>query len=186
MVCLEVPEPHIRVLWGTQFMTPSSAQPTPEDGKVLAFAKRYLPWTAPDHGSRPDGVACPRRIHGPAYDIDGGASGTPHPRLAVDTQQPDRVSVLWVSLSPLSLFHLLIVSPFLSPSNVWHIIHAKANLMGITQQVAPFMDWMRAETVEPQQGIASLTSMDLADSTLAQRQGIRTTQVPPPLHTAMS
>ena len=39
LVCLDSPEPHIRVLWGTQFFTPSFARPTPEDGKVLAFAR---------------------------------------------------------------------------------------------------------------------------------------------------
>ena len=39
VVFLEAPEPHIRVLWGAQFVTPSFAQPTPEDGKVLAFAR---------------------------------------------------------------------------------------------------------------------------------------------------
>ena len=39
MVCIEVPEPNIRVLWGAQFVTPSFAQPTLEDGKVLAFVR---------------------------------------------------------------------------------------------------------------------------------------------------
>ena len=38
MVCLEAPEPHICLLWGAQFVTPSFSQPTPEDGKVPAFA----------------------------------------------------------------------------------------------------------------------------------------------------
>ena len=42
MVCLENPEPHIRVFWGAQFVIPSFAQPTPEDGKVLVFAKDIL------------------------------------------------------------------------------------------------------------------------------------------------
>ena len=41
MVCLEAPDPHIRVLWGAHFVTPSFAQPTPEDRKFLAFA-RYI------------------------------------------------------------------------------------------------------------------------------------------------
>ena len=36
---VEAPEPHIRVLWGAQFVTSSFAQPTPEDGKVLAFSR---------------------------------------------------------------------------------------------------------------------------------------------------
>ena len=39
VVCLNSPEPHIQVLWGTRFVTPSFAQPTPEDGKVLVFAR---------------------------------------------------------------------------------------------------------------------------------------------------
>ena len=39
MVYLEAPEPHIRVLWDTQFVTLSFSQPTPEDRKVLAFVR---------------------------------------------------------------------------------------------------------------------------------------------------
>ena len=59
------------------------------------------------------------------------------------------------------------VSPFLAPATVWHMVHAKADDMGITQRVAPFLDWLRAETVDPQQGIAVLSSVDLTDTTLA-------------------
>ena len=39
MMCLEYPEPHICMLWGAQFTTPSFDQPTPEGRKVLAFTK---------------------------------------------------------------------------------------------------------------------------------------------------
>ena len=39
LVCLDSQEPHIRVLWGTQFVTPSFVRPTPEGGKVLASAR---------------------------------------------------------------------------------------------------------------------------------------------------
>lgn len=38
MVYLEVPNPHIRVLCGFQFVTPSYVSATPKDGKVLAFS----------------------------------------------------------------------------------------------------------------------------------------------------
>ena len=38
LVCLNSPEPHIRVLWGGHFVTPSFVEPTPEDGNILAFA----------------------------------------------------------------------------------------------------------------------------------------------------
>ena len=39
VVRLKAPETHIHMLWGTKFVTPYFAQPTPEDGKVLAFAR---------------------------------------------------------------------------------------------------------------------------------------------------
>ena len=41
--------------------------------------------------------------------------------------------------------------------------------MGTTQRMAPFLDWLREATIEPLQGIAALTSVDLADATLEQR-----------------
>ena len=48
------------------------------------------------------------------------------------------------------------------------MMHSKDNTMGITQRVAPFLDWLRLATVGPQQGIANFTSVDLVDATLAQ------------------
>ena len=90
-----------------------------------------------------------------------------HPRLSADTQRLERVSVLKKYLAPLSLVHPLMVSKFLSSSATWYMMHAKANVMGITQQVAPFMDWLRGAMVEPQHGIVALTSVDLSKSTLA-------------------
>ena len=49
------------------------------------------------------------------------------------------------------------------------MMHAKADTMEMTQQVAPFLNWLKAATIEPQQGIAALTSVDLTDATLTQR-----------------
>ena len=48
MMCIEAPEPHIRVLWGTQFVIPYFAQPTPEYGKVLDFARDIRLGILPD------------------------------------------------------------------------------------------------------------------------------------------
>ena len=59
-------------------------------------------------------------------------------------------------------------------------MHAKADDMGMTQQVALFLDWLRVGRIEPQKGIATLNRVELANSTLAQSQGIRTSLVPPP------
>ena len=73
------------------------------------------------------------------------------------------------------------VSPFLAPATVWHVIHVKADAMVMTQQVAPFLNWFRVATIESLQVIAALTSVDLDDSMLEQQHGIRTSLVPPPL-----
>ena len=183
MVCLDSSEPHIRVLWGAHFMTPSFTQPTLQDRKVIAFARDIrlglfpaivvvkLEWITPGKVNPPQAVDMD-------YLMARLAPG--HPRLPPDTPRPDRVSVTWVSLVPLYLVHPLIFSPFLVPATVWHMMHTKYDVMGMTQRVAPFLYWLRAATVEPQQGIAALTSVDLADATLAQRQGIRTSLAPPP------
>ena len=61
------------------------------------------------------------------------------------------------------------------------MMHANSDTMGMTQWVAPFHDWLRAK-IEPLQGIAALTSVDLTDAMITQIQGIRTSLVPPPLH----
>ena len=47
------------------------------------------------------------------------------------------------------------------------MIHSKEDAMGITQRVTPLMQWLRAATVEPQQGISALTSVELDDNMLA-------------------
>ena len=59
--------------------------------------------------------------------------------MAKDTARPERVLVPLVSLATLYLVHPLMVAPFMSPSNVWHMIHAKAEAMGITQQVCKIL-----------------------------------------------
>ena len=50
--------------------------------------------------------------------------------------------------------------------------------MEITHRVSPFMDWMRVEIVEPQQGITALTSANLVNYMLEKRKGISTRLVP--------
>ena len=105
-----------------------------------------------------------------------------HPRLPQDTQRTERFSVPWASLAPLSLLHPLMFSLFLAPATVWHMMHTKFDTMGMILRVAPFLVWLRAETIEPLQGISALTSLNLTDAILAQLQGIRTSLVSPPLH----
>ena len=73
------------------------------------------------------------------------------------------------SLTPLSLIHPLMVSPFQAPATACHMMQTKAGAIGVTQRVAPLLDWLREATIEPKQGIAALTIVNLADSKLAQQ-----------------
>ena len=63
-----------------------------------------------------------------------------HLHLYPDNPRTERVSVPRASLSPLSLVHPLVISLFLTPATACHMMHAKANAMGMTQWVAPFLD----------------------------------------------
>ena len=139
MFCLEVPEPHIRMLWGTQFVTPFFSQPTSKDRKFCAFARGLLPATVVVHPEwlAPEEVAVPREMDMEAL-IARLALG--HPWLPADTLQPERVSVTRYSLSPLSLVHPLMVSPILVPATLWHMMHAKSDAVGMKQGVAPLLD----------------------------------------------
>ena len=78
-----------------------------------------------------------------------------------------------VPFSP-SMVHPLMVSPFLALATLWHMMHAKSNMVGTNQQVAPLLYWLRVTMVELQQVIFALTSVYLVYSTMSQRLGIST------------
>ena len=149
MVCLEAPDSHICVLWGTQCVTPSFAQPTLEDGKVLSFARvihlGLLPATVV---VQPECLTLGEDLVPQAAEMETllARLAPGHPHLPPDTSRTDRVSVPRASLAPLSLFHLLMVSPFLAPETAWHMMHAKYDAMGMTQQVSLFLNRLRAAT----------------------------------------
>ena len=125
VVCLKALEPHIRVILGAQFVTPYFAQPIPEDSKVFAFASDTCLGLLPEIV-----VVKPEWI----------TPGEFNPRLPPDTPRPNRVSVPRASLTPLYLFHPLMVSPFLELATAWHMMHAKANAMGMIQRLALLLD----------------------------------------------
>ena len=152
MVCLEAPEPHILMLWGTQCVTWLFAQPTSEDGKILAFARGIRISLLPETVVVKPEWFTPGEVNVPqAADMENLMErlAPGHLCLPLDTPRPDRVSLPRASLDPLSLFHFLMVSPFLAPATVWHMMHEKSEAMGMTQRVAPFLDCLRAATVEP-------------------------------------
>ena len=143
MVCYEAPEPHIHVIWCAQFVTPSFAQSTLEDGKVLIFAGDIRLGLVPATlVVNPECLTLGEVNFPQAEDMDDlmARLAPVHPRLTLETPRPNRVSVTQASLSPLSLVHPRMVSPFLAPATAWNMMHTKANAMGMTQRVAPFLD----------------------------------------------
>ena len=183
VVCLEAPEPHIRFLWVTQLITPSFVIPTPEDVQVIAFSQDiWMDQLPASVVIQPEWIT-PREVE-VQREADMGAAlarlAPGHPRLAADTTSPEIVSVPLASPASLFLVHALIVSLFLSPSNKWHMMYANANAKDISQRLISFIEWFREATVDPQQGVNSLSSVDLEDTKLEQRQGIRTSLAPPP------
>ena len=134
------------MLWGTQFMTPSFAQPTPEDREVLAFARDIrlglLSATVVVHPEclAPEEVAVPRAAEMEALIAH---LSLVHPRLPAYTPRPERFSVPRLSLVPLSLVHPLMLSLFLAPATSWHMMHIKADTVKMTHRVEPFLDWLR-------------------------------------------
>ena len=157
------------MLWRTHYVTPSFARPTPEDGKVPALAS-YI-----QLGQLPASVVMIPEWLEPSKvellqeeDTKAELSRLPHgtPKLPEETHRPERVSVPLVSMAPLYLVHLLMAATFLSPTNVWHMMHAKEDAMGIAERVIMFMQWLRETTIAPQQGINALTIMDIANATL--------------------
>ena len=73
----------------------------------------------------------------------------------------DTVVVPWVYIEPLVLFHPLLYSPILSPSNTCHHIDTRVKNLGLEERVAHFMDWIIAQTKQPKKTINSLDIFDL-------------------------
>ena len=104
MVCLESSEPHIRVIWGTQFVTPSFAQPTPKDGNrnILASEREIRLGLLPamvvvqSEWLTPADVAVLQ-----AADMEAllARLAPRHPHLSPETPRTERISVPRASLA---------------------------------------------------------------------------------------
>ena len=164
-------------------MTLSFVEPNPEDRKVLTFARdirlgllRATVLIQPDWLTPAD-VEVPQEAEMKAL----LARLVPiYPHIPPNTPRTERVSVPLASLASLSLVHTLMISLFLAPATACNMMHKKADAMGMNQHVAPFLDWLRVTTIEPLQGVAALTSVELTDAMMAQQQGIMTSLVPTP------
>ena len=105
-VCIETPETHIRVLWGTHFFTSSFTRPTPEDGKFLAFAwdiqMGNLPYTVK---MVPAWMDLNYREVLQEANMETVLSCLPPAthRLPEYTPNPERVLVIWHRLHPSNL-----------------------------------------------------------------------------------
>ena len=86
-----------------------------------------------------------------------------------------------ISISPLYLVHLILTSPFLSPTKSCRLLVVWVNSVGLSAKVDTFMDWLRMHAKTLQEINKALNGVDLADFTLHIREGIQRSLVPPPL-----
>ena len=114
LIFLEIPEPHIPVLWGIQYVIPSFSQATPEDGTVLAFSRDarlgILPATVEVN---PDWLTM-RDVSDPTIteiDVALAETGPGVPRLQDATEASDAVVVSNTAINPLALVHPLLGHP---------------------------------------------------------------------------
>ena len=148
---------------------PSFTQPTPEDGKVLAFSRdvrqAHIPTTAEVN---------PEWFQVDAEDIPSleeltqalDRTSLVTPRIPDQTVTSNSIAVPRSYIAPLKLIHPLILSPFLSPMSTWHLLSARASMIHLYQQVQPFLKWIQGRTKSPTNRVNALTSVDLKDATL--------------------
>ena len=116
------------MIWGTQYVNPYFARTTPEDGKVLAFARDVrlvnLPATVETDPAWLDLEE--RDVPREAYMVDVLTIIWPGmTRIPGNITKSERVQSPLVSATLFSLAHPLMVAPFLPPSNMWHMIDEK-------------------------------------------------------------
>ena len=106
-----------------------------EDRKILAFARETPLSQLPDTVVMLPECLTPSETEVPQEaNMEAALARLPPgtPRLISYTTSPERASVSLLLISPLYLVHPLMVSSSMSPSNACHMMHAKAEAMGIT------------------------------------------------------
>ena len=85
MVCFESPDPHIRILWGTQFVTPVLCKTHPGGQKCPLLRKGHSNWPPHRYGGGAARVYHPRRLGGTTSGGDRFPGGTPRPQTSPPT-----------------------------------------------------------------------------------------------------
>ena len=101
-------------------------------------------------------------------------------RLPEDTAALDTVAVCKTAIALLSLVHLLLGSPFLTPINAWNLVAARATCLGLEHRVTPLLHWLRAQTSANAEAVDALSRVALADPTLQARKELRDMIIPSP------
>ena len=110
----------------------------------------------------------------PCCNSSRGGQGT-----APDTNRGDDIRSISIYY-PLGSCAIVTHPPFLSPSKIWPLLTIRDESLGHGLRVQTFMEWLQACTVELAWTLKSLTIVDLADTTLLQRQEIMERLVPRP------
>ena len=115
--------------------------------------------------------------------LDWSLDSLPRGVSTLETATPATalINAPMVLIAPLKLVYPLLASPFLTPARVWHLLNFRNTALGCTKDVEPFFDWLRFYMWQPEWEIVGLTSVDLSDTMLQQRQALVEQLVPEPL-----
>ena len=113
LICLATPEPHIRVLWGVQCVTPFFTNSTPEDRKVPAFSQYARLGILPKFVEvKPEWLTVQEVTAPTIADLDTALveTGPRTPILPETTAASDTVVVPKTMIAPLELVHIVLGS----------------------------------------------------------------------------
>ena len=132
VVCIEIPDPHIRVLWGVECVIPSFTRPTPEDGKTLAFAMGILQGQLPTTIEvNPEWFQVDNEDIPTLEDLTQAIAQTApgKPRIPEQTATSDWIAAPRASIAPFKLIHPLLRSLSLYPTSDWYLLLERASTL---------------------------------------------------------
>ena len=108
------------------------------------------------------------------------ATGPGTPRLQEVTPLSNTGAFYKTTIAPLALVHQLLRSPFLTPTNAWNLIPARAVSLGLESRVSPLFHWIRYHIYAHTISVDTLYSVDLVGAMLQSSQELRERVIPSP------
>ena len=176
LIIIEEPTRHIRVLWGIKKLPYSYANKIALDGRVVAFSRDIVA------GNTPPTIAVDKKwwdkddLPVPTETVADHEVAKLQPR---DTSIPEAspgaatISLPHACIAPLTLAHLILTAPYLSPAAAYALLAAR-----VDAPLKPLMTWLRASLYAARPGVTSPPPLELSDHITVSRQNMLKATVP--------